>query len=244
MDTGPPADDRLVRVPFWSQNRNKKRMTLSRRITGPMSLGIALAILSVLGCAAPAPIDPGAVVLRQNPVMIPATHPDFLWDQLVDVVDDYFTIQREQRVQNIGGIISEGRLDTLPVTGATLLEPWRWDSPSGYDRLESTLQTIRRFAVVRAIPDEHGFLVDVAVYKELEDLQQGQQASAGASTFRTDTSLERFVDPIGAAPITAGWIPLGRDTLLEQEILAQIQARMGIVPGGYAMDPAQQAVGY
>jgi hypothetical protein len=41
-------------------------------------------------------------------------------DPAVDAVDDYFRIEREERVRLIGGVLTEGRIDTFPITGSTV----------------------------------------------------------------------------------------------------------------------------
>jgi hypothetical protein len=84
---------------------------------------------------------------------------------------------------------------------------------------------MRRWATVRVRPAENGYLVDVTVVKELENVIQPEHATAGAATFRYDDSLTRVVDPIGRQHINAGWIPQGRDTALEQQIIADLMAR-------------------
>lgn len=177
-------------------------------------------------------------------VLVPALNRDLVWDQIVDVVDDYFKIEHEERVKLVGNTLVEGRIDTFPVTGATLLEPWRADSVGFRERLESTLQSIRRRADVRVIPVEQGFLVDVVVLKDLEVVDRPIKASAGAATFRYDDSLSRDTEfdpdpnrlpgdparPIGPRSANSGWKYLGRDTALEQEMLMKIAARLGGVP--------------
>jgi len=177
---------------------------------------------------------PTAVV--PNPTLIPTMDRDLLWDQLVDVIDDYFKIQKEQRVRLVGDILTEGRLDTYPRTGSTIFEPWNRDTVNRYERLESTLQSIRRFAVVRVIPAEAGFLVEVNVLKELEDLPRPENGLASYANLRNDSSLRRYSNPVGGQQPTLGWIGLGRDIALEQEILATLQGRMaGVsVPQAYA----------
>jgi hypothetical protein len=200
--------------------------------------------------------EAGPVVVPQNNVVIPAVNRDFAWDQIVDVVDDDFEIEREERVKEVGGILTEGSIDTFPVTGATLLEPWRRDSVGYYERLESTLQSIRRRAFVRVVPDQHGYLVDVTVIKELEDVPRPERATAGAATFRYDTSLQRDTEfatdpyripgdparPNGPRTPTVGWIPLGRDPKLEQVMLAKIQSRLGgsMTTGTATIGPAYE----
>lgn len=182
---------------------------------------LALLVAAAAGCATPV----AAPVFHDNPTLLPLADRDYVFDQVVDVVDDYFTIDREQRVRVVGTVLTEGRIDTFPEVGATLLEPWRQDSVNNFERWESTLQTIRRTAQVRVIPTGEGYLVDVVVFKELEDLQKPQHASAGAATLRNDTSLERFDLPVLGQPFNRGWIPLGRDQALEQQIIADLQTR-------------------
>jgi hypothetical protein len=161
---------------------------------------------------------------------VPSVDPQQVWETVVDVTDDYFQIEREEPVRVIGDVVTEGRLDTFPKVGSTWLEPWQLDSASPYERLESTLQSIRRQAVVRVIPSQRGYMVNVFVFKELEDVTQPERATAGAATFRHDSSLTRVVNPGSEQPINEGWIGLGRDPALEQQILADIVARFGRAP--------------
>jgi hypothetical protein len=161
----------------------------------------------------------------QNPLLVPAVDRDLLWEQVIDSLDDYFTIQREERVRQVGDVLLEGRIETFPVGGATLLEPWRRDSTHGPERLQSTLQSIRRRAVVRVTPTANGYLIDLAVYKELEDLASPQHASVGQARVRHETTLNRNEEETGGDMFTLGWIPLGRDASLEQRILQEIRDR-------------------
>lgn len=169
----------------------------------------------------------GTAPVAANPIYIPVTNQDWAWEQIVDVVDDYFRIERESRVQLVGNVVTEGRIDTFPQIGATLVEPHRPDSVGRYNRWESTFQTIRRRGLVRVIPEQGGYLVDLAVYKELEDLPYPENATAGAATFRYDGSLSsRVNDEVSRTRLSDHWIPLGRDVDCEQQILAEIQARL------------------
>lgn len=52
-------------------------------------------------------------------------------------------------MKSIGDILTEGTLTTYPRTGSTIFEPWNTDSVNPYERLESTLQSIRRKSIVR-----------------------------------------------------------------------------------------------
>lgn len=175
-----------------------------------------------------------------NPTVVPLTDADYVWEEVVDVVDDYFRIASENRVKLIGNTLTEGRIDTFPEVGATLFEPWRRDSANAYERLESTLQSIRRRALIRVIPSPSGYMIDVAVFKELEDLPRPERATTGGSTFRNEQSLSRFNEPVGPQPLTLGWIPQGRDMVLEQKIICKLNARFG-GNVGFPMIPFMQA---
>ena len=172
------------------------------------------------------PTDPNVVATINNPLLLPVTDRDFLWVQLVDMVDDYFHIEREERNQVVGETLTEGRIVTRPMVGSTLLEPWRSDSRPGYERLLSTVQSVRRKATVRVIPEATGYSVEILVVKELEDLDRPEFATIGSATRRHDGSLTDGELGTERGPVTLGWISLGRDTALEQEMLEQLRARL------------------
>jgi hypothetical protein len=170
-----------------------------------------------------------------NPIAVPVVDEELAWDQIVDVVSDYFTVSREQRARRGGEVWSEGRIDTAYQTGATWLEPHRNDSVGTFNRWESTFQTIRRRAVIRVIPDASGYLVEVIVEKELEDLPSPEKATAGAAIFRSDGSLpSRRLEEVSRLRSSPRWLALGRDPPLEQRILADIHARLNGIAGGSA----------
>jgi hypothetical protein len=194
------------------------------------SLLAVLTLLAVCGCAEgpdwTAPAGQPLPLALQNPLLVRIGNHEVLWDAVVDVVGDYFRIDWERP-----DAFTEGVIETFPKTGATIFEPWDHDSVTGYDRLESTLQSIRRRAVVRVIPipaeEGGGFWVDLTVLKELENLKQPEHSTISGGTFRYDSSLTRVVNPEpGPADPNPGWIPQGRDTGLEQLILAQLQDRL------------------
>ena len=75
-----------------------------------------------------------------------------------------------------------------------------------------------------------GFWVEVAVYKELENVVRPEHASAGSAIFRNDTSPGSTPSTTATkTPLPNGanqlWIPQGRDTVAEQRILGQILDR-------------------
>jgi hypothetical protein len=175
--------------------------------------------------------NPEAMNLGPNPISIPAIDEQIAWDQIADVVSEYFTIAREQQVRRSGTVWTEGLIETAPQDGATWLEPHRKDSVGSFNRWESTFQTIRRRAHVRVMPDASGYRVEVIVEKELEDLPNPEKATAGAAIFRNDNSpTSRRLEEVSRTRLSPLWIQLGRDPLLEQQILGDIQARLGGAP--------------
>ncbi|MGC4006737.1 MAG: hypothetical protein QM811_27870 [Pirellulales bacterium] len=147
----------------------------------------------------PQPVSPGGLVAIQtiaNPAHLPVVDRDVAFDQIVDVLDDYFEIEREERMRQVGDLWTEGTIETLPTTGAMLFELQLGDSVGFYERLESTLQTIRRRAVVKIVPEPQSYAVEVLVFKELEDLRRPSNSTAGAAMLRLDTTLDRQTEPM------------------------------------------------
>lgn len=184
------------------------------------------------GCFRPWFLSPPPVLncYYPNPVFVRAANPEAFWEALVDIIDDDFEIEREEPVRQFQTVLTSGRIDTRPKVAATILEPWHHDSPDRYSRWEATLQSLRRRVEVRVDPRDGGYWITVLVFKELEDVNQPLAATTSSATFRNDSSLTRVISPIGEQQVNAGWIPLGRDTALEQRLIEKIAARFGLAP--------------
>lgn len=161
-----------------------------------------------------------------NPLELPPMQDQFVWSQVIDTVDDYFRISREQPVQNSNEFLLDGRVETSYRIGASLMEPWRKDSTAGFEAMQSTLQSIRRKATVTVRPRGAGYTVEVIVQKDLEDTDRTQYATETTATRRHDGTVVRQVGAAVDSPQTLGWISLGRDTSLEQRILRDIFQRV------------------
>jgi hypothetical protein len=177
------------------------------------------------------PVQP-AVAAYANPIPIPIADPQCVWERVVEVVEDYFRIEHEEPVRMIGNEPTAGTITTVAEVSPTVFEPWRRDTVDPEQRLENTLQSMRRRAIVSVTPEKNGggYAVGVQVFKELEDNRHPDRATAGAATLRYDDTLTRVENPIAGQPITKGWIPQGRDTSLEQYIIADLLSRC--VPAG------------
>ncbi len=194
------------------------------------SLFALILLAAVSGCSTPTwngvPSLAGDAVPGQNPLFVPAIDREFLWNQTIDALDDHFRIEREQRMQLIGGVITDGMIETFPTTGSSFLEPWRGDSTPGFQRWYATLQSIRRRASVRISPTQGGYLVGLVVTTELEDLGRPEGATTGTVILQPDGPVSRDRAGRYTGPGTLGWIHMGRDTTLEEKILSSIHGRV------------------
>jgi hypothetical protein len=172
--------------------------------------------------APPPPLE----VSVSNPAHIGLVDPEFLWRMTVDAVDDYFRIDTEQQVRRDHNSELEGRLTTFPEVSGTVFEPWKGDAARGFERWQSTIQTIRRTATVRITPEPTGYQIQVEVIKEQEDVDQSQFATAGASAQRHDGTIVRNQNQLRSAPVTLGWFEIGRDLDLERRIMEGILGRI------------------
>jgi hypothetical protein len=178
-----------------------------------------LAVLMIVLCTQSA----GCAVMNRpaavsNPVFVPGTNEEAVWERTVDVVHDYFEIARENQI--VGS--QPGVIETKYKVGASLLEPWHRDSHGLENRTESTLQSIRRRAFINVTPAEGGYLIGVEVFKEREDLPGIANNTAGGATFPQSQPLRRDLDLVVGQSSPSGWIILGRDELLEQEIARRL----------------------
>lgn len=162
-----------------------------------------------------------------NPLYLRSNNPEATWETLASELTKYFPIQTEQRIEQAAGVLTEGRFETPWRVGSTVLEPWKNDSVGSFNRWQSTLQTVRRKAIIRVIPAAGGYEIEVRVEKQLEDLPRPERASAGAASFRSDSSLPTDrLNPIDPIRTTDRWISIGRDEPLEQEMLRRFQSRL------------------
>lgn len=153
-----------------------------------------------------------------NPLPVAAVNDEILWERTVDVLHDFhFQIARENRFSRV--------IETDYRTGSSLFEPWHQDSVGLENRLESTLQSVRRKVLVRVLPSEQGagYLVSVEAFQEREDLPGIAANSPGGATFQESTPLQRDLNLVVGQSAPSGWIAMGRDAALEQKILQSLQ---------------------
>lgn len=144
-----------------------------------------------------------------NPLPVPMLDRELVMDEISDAIDDYFAILTEQRIADVDGLLSEGWIETRPKVGGSIFEPWKRDSTPGFEKLHATLQSVRRFAKVRVIPTAENYLVDLRVYKELEDLSQPVGSTVSGRTIRSDNALDIDLEEIFEVSNRAGFHKAG-----------------------------------
>jgi hypothetical protein len=164
-----------------------------------------------------------------NPVTLAGGPAEYaaLFETVLNVVDDYFEIMDANRWSGV--------IKTHPKIAPGLDQFWKPGSPDGAERMLATLQTIRYRCEVTIQPvigdpaqpgSPTGYLVCVIVYKELEDLPRPIRATAGAAAFQSDNTVNRQFEVVDPTVIDSAWIPKGRETCLEQEILKRIDRNL------------------
>lgn len=152
-----------------------------------------------------------------NAIQLSASQYNVTWERAVAVLNDlHFTVARESK--------QEGVIETNYRAGSNLFEPWHKDSVGYGNRLESTLQSIRRRAFVSfqsAGPDT--IMVSVRVDKELEDLPGIAANYEGGATFTEAQPLERDLNQVVGQSGPSRWISRGTDRALESEIMRRIR---------------------
>jgi hypothetical protein len=200
-------------------------------------LAVALVLPTVLGAGGCAgrPLADNPVFLQaavpptgpiSNPCFLAAGPPEYaaVFEGVLTTLDDYFEIEYANRY--------DGTIRTHPLIAPGFDQPWKPGSPDGAERLLATVQTIRyrcvvNIQMVQSDPAQPaaapGYMVQVVVFKELEDLPRPIKATAGAAAFRSDNTVERQFEVVDPSVVDTAWIPKGREMYLEQEIIKRMK---------------------
>ena len=100
-------------IPRPTPGRGKVR-NMAQRDPRNLSRWLILALLVIVAGCAHFRKQESSLTLP-NPLEIPLEEEEFAWNELVDTVDDYFPIAREERVRLIGNVMTEGRIQTKAV---------------------------------------------------------------------------------------------------------------------------------
>jgi hypothetical protein len=192
-------------------------------------LGWAAAVV-LAGCATAPPVDNPIAVRApgrddcENPVLVSPGQPTAVsyrevFEKCIDVVDDYFQV--------VSANPYAGQIVTAPRIAPGYEQVWKGGNPDPRERLLATFQTVRQTCVVTLRTGERGgYLVEVVVEKELEDLPRPSRQSVGA-VFQEAPTVARDLSVVPAAAIApsgTSWFRIGRDFALEQQLLRRIQS--------------------
>ena len=166
------------------------------------------------GCLSSPPKAPAA---GSSVIQVSSDYRDSLWEHAVVVLHrNHFQVARESKL--------EGVIETQYRGGSNMLEPWHHDSVGLENRLESTLQSIRRRVNVSMQSSGAGLMtVSVRVDKEIEDLPGLAANYEGGATFQESQPFTRDLDQVVGQTGPSRWLSIGRDPLLERQLLGQIQ---------------------
>ncbi len=132
-----------------------------------------------------------------------------------------------------------GRIESRPTTSAQWFEFWRIDPPDPWQRIESSLHTIRRIVTVRyeapeasSQPAGHIGTLSVEVRKQRLSMPARQVTTASGAL-----NIYSAAMPVEQPGAKAHWVDLGRDPRLERLLVERI-LRAGIVePAGSTTAP-------
>lgn len=161
---------------------------------------------------------PKAPAVGSSMIQVSADYRDSLWEHAIVVLHrNHFQVARESKL--------EGVIETQYRGGSNILEPWHHDSVGLENRLESTLQSIRRRVNVSMQSSGAGLMtVSVRVDKEIEDLPGLAANYEGGATFQESQPFTRDLDQVVGQTGPSRWLSIGRDPLLERQLLGQIQS--------------------
>ncbi|MEM1062406.1 MAG: hypothetical protein AAF532_15290 [Planctomycetota bacterium] len=176
-----------------------------------------VASLAGSGCVA---LDRATVETHdRNPIVVRANNDEDAWERAVATLHDFkFPILRENKL--------DGVIETDYRVGSGLFEPWNADAVGLGNKLEGTLQSMRRKVFLTLTPTRAGYEVGVQALKELEDVPGvGRAGGPGRATFQSDRTLRRDLDVVGGPNVPGGWAYVGRDHELEAAILRRAASR-------------------
>ena len=149
-----------------------------------------------------------------------------LWDACEDTARGYFF--KLDRIDYRSGVLT-----TQPLVSGQVFEPWRQDTPTGYDDSESTLATTRRtirFEFTREGDDSWKVAPKVLV----ERLSIAEKRITSVTAYRTAFTAPRpGTGTFGSRERDAGqilperyWYPLRRDPVMERALAEDVHRRV------------------
>ena len=205
------------------QMRKNRRRQKHKSTSNSCAYTLLTCALVLAGCAqqTSAPL----VVKVQDGTLHIEQNSDISIFDLMDVSEDvltgmYFTIEKSD-VQN-------GCIRTRPLPGAQFFEFWRSDNVGADNTLAANLHSIRKTVTLDISRQDMELHIGCEVQAQRLSLPQ-RQVSSSARVYgmfsRSSPSLQRLqLNPRQKKQMA--WIDLGRDSLLEAEILKRIETQI------------------
>ena len=179
-------------------------------------MAVLMLVGCVVGCASSHKKEEVA-----NPLEISLPY-EVVWRATVDTIEKDFQIERQDH--------EGGRIVTRYKEGRTILEPWGMDAQTRYEKLEETVNRVRRRVEAEVTPGEGMSTVAVTVVRErlnyeppATEYEEGPPA----------TPEEREQAAIAAARTPREqWTFMGSDDLVAQRILREIAERAAALSSG------------
>lgn len=177
-------------------------------------------LIACAGCHRPVkPVEP----LTQTVSVANASGVDRLWEGAQEELRRHrFKLDRVDR--------RSGIITTFPVTSESFFEFWRHDVDSSYDRMESTLRTVRRTVTIRIDQDaeDSAAVLTVTVARDLFSTPERQFNSSAASLRVFSSALPGVAGEPRLSRADDYWIADGRDGAMERRLLERIIERSGV----------------
>ncbi len=156
----------------------------------------------------------------QEALLIPGEDMDLAWDETLEVLrEHYFIPDRQDR--------REGLIISDPDLSKQWFEFWRDDAIGCYDIAESSLQSIRRTAIVTFVPmgKEIQIRLEINVQRKNQPQRQITTASGSFQVFRDQIPLVATGQPMSRGDVVS-WVDIGKDIRLSNYLLSRIERRL------------------
>jgi protease II len=124
--------------------------------------------------------------------------------------------------------VEQGLIRTKPLAGAQFFEFWRRDSIGAFNQAEANLHSVRKVVEMNVSKEEGRLCVGCNVDVQRLSLPERRIRGRGRSyeMFSTSSSTMQRIELDEQQKRLMAWVDLGRDKLLETEILKRIEKKM------------------
>lgn len=190
-----------------------------KHLHGRVPCTAALMLLFVVsGCLGPRRGD--YVPSREIAIAPDSAKADRIWDAIKTALrNGGFPLDRVDRPGNT--------ITTLPVASQQCFEFWRHDVATNVDLWEATLNPVRRWAVVRLVPDERGTWqrIEVRVQKERLSAPDRQFNNTGAAYRVFGYGMPSTTGSTAITPADEHWIEMGHDKAMAAYLMDGIMEK-------------------